>query len=348
MRNFVVLERCYFQFVVYLFANKQSVQFEKRQSLSSVIAEISALTQEEVQIAESSMSEPARINSQMGIANQRVSLVRKADALLAEVPEGVSRLDMTILAGAYASIGRLEEAEQHFRNLAESKSEPPHLRLMAWRSLISLYTGMGEDRIADAKAAYEAGMDLIGSPDSLYLTSFKASMPVWLSEVLLTYRWYEEAMPYIIAGERAAWSLPCVPYRNAALNLVESQVRRLLIARPDFAATLNAGRTNYPEGCALNPPLVAGGSSDAPLSLGGTYVGSGGSLVISRKQGGQLSVRIPGQMPPSPLRPLGKEYYSVVNVPNVYLSVRKSSAGEAKTVHLVQPNRIYVLERSLD
>lgn len=335
-------------FAVTFTANKQSAQFEKRQSLSSVIAEISALTQEEVNIVESSMSERARMNSQTGIANRRVALVRKADALLAEVPEGISKLDMTILAAAYASIGRLEEAEQHYRDLAESKSEPPYLRLMALRSLISLYTVMGEERIADATAAYEAGMDLIRSADTQHLANSKSSMAAWLSEVLLTYRRYEEARPFIIAGERAAWLLPCQPYRNTALNLIESQIRRLLVARPDFATTLNAQRAKYPEGCVINPPLVGSDFGDKPLSFDGTYTGPGGTLVISRKREEQLFAEIPGRMPPSLLRPLGDKYYNVVNVPNVYLSVQQSSSGDANAIHLVQPDRVYVLERSLD
>lgn len=335
-------------FVVTFYANKQLVEFDKRQSLSSVIEEISALTQEEVQIAESSMSERARLNSQTGIANRRVSLVRKADALLAEVPDGASKLDMTILAAAYASIGRLEEAEKYYLDLAQSKSEPTDLRLMALRSLISLYTWMGEERIADAKEAYEAGMELVGSPDTPYLTMLRSTMPVWLSELLLAYQRYDDAVAYIITAERAAWSLPCLPYRNDALNLIESQVSRLLIARPDSAATLNAERANYPEGCTLDPTLVANGSSGATSRLGGTYVGPEGSLIIDRKQDGKLFVRIPGKMSPSPLHPLGKEYYSVVNVPNVYLSFQKGSTGDANTVHLVQPNRVFVLERSID
>lgn len=335
--------------ITYWATTKES-HFQKLQQMGQVIDQISALATEESELYRTSVPSNVRVGAASSIANRRAVLIRQVDRLLADVDEtSVAKLDLALLAPAYASVGRYEIAEKYFLDLAQSEDEPLIPRIMAWRSLVFLYGSQGPERVDDAKQAAAKGLALIDDKEGdILLKGELALIPYVLATTFLMSRNFKEAFGQLIEAERETWAALCTPMRQEVLKLVQADIKKILATYPEGQLKLNESRLAYPPACPSDPPLPfnvlsaeENGSDDLLSDYVAEYKFDNGNLLSLQNVQGVLTATVGGN-PPLKLVNVSSDIFSILMHPGFYLVFQRGSTGLVSHVVSLQPDGSYV------
>ena len=286
-------------------------------------------------------------------ANRRSALVSQVDRLLADVDaQSVSKLDLVLLSPAYAAIGYQDKAEKVLLDMAHAETEPLHFRVMAWRSLISLYSLLGAEKIPDAKEAAKQGMALIDAESSNFaLKSEAVLINNALAFFFVTERRFEEAFTHLLTAKRNAWTMPCGPARRELLTLIQSEIQRILHMQPPGRDTIAESRRTYGPPCASDNHVV-----DVQSSVSTHAAGMSADYVANYKYGnilsniratpnGGIEVIVSGS-PPQVLDWIGRDIFTVRGNPGYYLVFRRDNKGAVTHAYFHQPNGVFPATRN--
>ncbi len=333
-------------------SNQVETQFQRAQQFSQVLDEISALVSEEIEIYRNDMPPIMRTNASVMIANRRAALISKADRLLNNLKDNeVSKLDLVLLAPAYMSIGRYDDAEKILKNFARDETVQPALKAMAWRSLISLYSNLGPERIDDAKEAAKQGLNLIKDEDNnILIQAMSVTIHTWLASYLMIVRSYEDALRNLLAAERDAWAMPCTPNRLELLKLVKTELAKVLSYYPEGQNAIDESRNTYDQPCPNDQAIFAtalatqNGVTSA-LDYVGDYKSEFGAVNVRENAEGVLKVTI-GDKQVLTFVSIGNDIFSVKSTVGFYLAFERDGAGQVTGALFLQPNGVFSVNRN--
>lgn len=334
-------------------SDTQETKFQKLQQLGQVIDQISALATNEADLFRPEVPPNVRTNAMTAYANRRSALVNQVDRLLAEVDaQSVSKLDLALLSVAYAAIGYQDKAEKILLDLAHAESEPLHFRVMAWRSLISLYSRLGSERIPDAVKAAKQGMALIDAGSSNFALKYESVLiNNALAFFFMTERRFEEAFTHLLAAKSNAWTMPCGPARRELLTLIQSEIQRILHLQPPDRDALAESRLTYGPPCASDNNAVDVKSSmrNHAADMSADYVGdyNYGHIRTSIRAAPDGGIQaVVGGSPPQILDWIGSDIFSVRGSPGYYLVFRRDDKGAITHAYFHQPNGVFPAARN--
>ena len=333
-------------------SSQVETQFQRAQQFSQVLEEISALASEEIEIYRIDMPPITRTNASLMISNRRAALISKADRLLKNVKDNeISKFDLLLLTPAYMSIGRYVDAEEILKNFASDKTAQPVLKAMAWRSLITLYSNLGPERIDDAKEAAKQGLKLIADEDNNILTqTMSVTIHTWLASYLMIVRSYEDALRNLLAAERDAWTMPCTPNRLELLKLVKTELAKVLSYYPESQNAIDESRNTYDQPCPDDQAIFAtalatqNGVTSA-LDYVGDYKSEFGAVNVRENAEGVLRVTI-GDKQVLTLDSIGNDIFSVKSTVGFYLAFERDGAGQVTDALFLQPNGVFSVNRN--
>jgi tetratricopeptide (TPR) repeat protein len=340
-------------FIFTYWSETKESQFQKMQQLAQVIDQISALSSQEAKLYQPEISPVVRTNATFAISNQRTALVNQVDRLLADVGEAsVSKIDLALLAPAYASVGRLDRAEKIFKSLAQDNNEPLYIRIQAWRSLVAVYSFYGPERIPDAIKATEKGLELLESDKkNLGLEGESILLPHVLATTLATARRYEEAFKYLLIAERNASAATCSPGRSQLLQMVRTTLAAMLPFYPSGETSLENTRLEGDLPCP-GDDLVVEIKSTPPsgeIAASSDFVGEyrHGQLLASVRDdsAGGIDVTV-GTGPPQKLDSVSGDVFSARGAPGYYVYFHRDDSGSVARAVFLQPNGIFPASRN--
>lgn len=347
-------------FVITYLSGMKETRFQKLQQFGQIMDQISALASKEVEIYRTDVPPSLRANAFTMISNRRVALINQAERLLNDINEDpvsnnedlVSKLDLAILAPAYASIGRYKDAEKYLKKLAKANKEPLVVQVAGWRSLVWLYGYMGPEHIIDAKKAMSKGLALIGSQSNdIMLKRESVMLPYALAFNLIMARSYGEAFGYLLEAERNAWAMPCALNRRELLIMVQTEIEKILPLYPDGRTTLYKSRAEYDQPCPNDQAIVAttptAQHDEAVLTSDyvGDYRSDFGIVLVRESAEGLLQVTV-GDKPVLTLVSVGDDIFVVQANLGYYLAFQRDDAGEVTHILFLQPNGVFSAFRS--